>query len=80
MTGGWVPAVQDNSQWIQVYLTQEHWIHIIQIQGQEDQPNWVTSFSVTSSNDSVTWIPYYNGTGHTVRKKKITCFDCLQVL
>ena len=41
-------------------------MHIIQIQGQYNEPNWVTSFTVTSSNDSSTWATYTNGTGASV--------------
>ncbi|XP_052065558.1 uncharacterized protein LOC127705275 [Mytilus californianus] len=66
LTGAWVPSVQDTSQWIQVFLTEDYWIHTVQIQGQEDQPNWVRSFYVTSSNDSVTWTTYTNGTGDSI--------------
>lgn len=66
LTGAWVLSVQDTSQWIQVFLTEDYWIHTVQIQGQEDQPNWVRSFYVTSSNDSVTWTTYTNGTGDSI--------------
>lgn len=66
LTGGWVAAVDDVNQWIQVNMSTLHYIHIVQIQGREDEANWVTSLSMYYSNDSFNWIQYVNETGNTV--------------
>ncbi|KAK3095292.1 hypothetical protein FSP39_012895, partial [Pinctada imbricata] len=64
--GGWKPSTMDTNQHIEVNLTESYQIHVIQIQGQEDEANWVTSFSVYYSDDAGTWTLYTNGTGATV--------------
>ncbi|KAJ8299288.1 hypothetical protein KUTeg_023348 [Tegillarca granosa] len=64
LTGGWVAAVDDTNQWIQVNLSTLHYVHIVQLQGREDEANWVTSLSIYYSNDSSNWIQYINSTGN----------------
>lgn len=66
LTGGWVPAVMDTNQYIEVNLTEPTYVHVVQIQGQDSVDNWVTSFSVQYSADGATWNTYTNSTGASV--------------
>lgn len=59
-------AIDDVNQWIQVDMETEHRIHIVQLQGRDEEANWVTSFSISYSTDGANWNTYQNSSGYNV--------------
>ncbi|XP_072182289.1 uncharacterized protein [Diadema setosum] len=52
---GWVPAVSDTDQWIQVDMEEVTIFSGLQTQGSLDNDYWVESYQVAYSNDTSSW-------------------------
>ena len=66
MTGGWVAAVNDINQWLQVDMTTAYKFQKVMIQGREDEDMWVTKFTITYSDDGAVFELYKNINGTSV--------------
>ncbi|XP_071497188.1 uncharacterized protein [Diadema antillarum] len=52
---GWVPAVSDTNQWIQVDMGEVTIFSGLQTQGSLDDDHWVETYQVAYSNDTSSW-------------------------
>ena len=53
--GGWVAALNDQTQWLAIDLYRQHQVTGVVLQGKEDLDQWVTTYHVDYSTDGVTW-------------------------
>ena len=80
LSGGWIAAMNDNNQYIDVNMEEIYIIKKIHIQGQQDEPNWVTAFQIYFvDNTTGNWTLYHEYTGEYVRtviyKYHKSCWD-----
>ena len=66
LSGGWVAAVTDGNQWLQVDMTKPYKFRKLMIQGRSDADMWVTEFTITYSNDGSVFVLYTNINGTSV--------------
>ena len=53
--GAWVPATNDQNQWLQIDLHRQIFVSGVVIQGRPNIAGWVTRYQVTYALDGVSW-------------------------
>ena len=53
--GAWVPAINDQNQWLQIDLRRQLLVSGVVIQGRPDIQEWVTRYKVEYALDGVSW-------------------------
>ena len=53
--GAWVPATNDQHQWLQINLHRQILVSGVMIQGRSDEKRWVTRYHVEYALDGVSW-------------------------
>ena len=53
--GAWVPATNDQDQWLQIDLHRQMVVSGVVMQGRTDIEEWVTRYLVKSALDGVSW-------------------------
>ena len=53
--GAWIPAINDQNQWLQIDLHRQILVSGVVIQGRSDVENFVTRYQVEYALDGVSW-------------------------
>ena len=75
--GAWVPATNDQNQWLQIDLHRQLLVSGVVIQGTPDSEGWVTRYQVKYALDGVSWetVSYENTSAEVCNLKNRTeCF------
>ncbi|CAH1799045.1 unnamed protein product [Owenia fusiformis] len=67
LTGGWVPSIHDDQQWIQVDMEELYVVKQILVQGRDVVPHWVEKFRIFYNLDPMTsWILYQDAANRNI--------------
>ena len=53
--GAWVPAANDQHQWLQIDLHRQEFVSGVVLQGRLDIESWVTAYHVEYATDGYSW-------------------------
>ena len=53
--GVWLPATNDQNQWLQIDLYRQVWVSGVVIQGRPDIEEWVTTYQIEYALNGVSW-------------------------